>query len=63
MHLLHRDERWPRTGGIILVLAKSVEDVEKIINEDPFIINKLAEYKITEFKTSQVHPSLTDLIK
>lgn len=53
----------PRTGGIILVLAKSVEDVEKIINEDPFIINKLAEYKITEFKTSQVHPSLTDLIK
>ncbi|MEI9917392.1 MAG: YciI family protein [Bacteroidota bacterium] len=53
----------PRTGGIILVLAKSLEEVEKIINEDPFVINKLAEYKITEFRTSQVHPDLKDLIK
>lgn len=53
----------PRTGGIILVLAKSKEEAEKIINEDPFIKNKLAEYSIIEFKTSQVHPVLKDLIK
>jgi uncharacterized protein YciI len=53
----------PRTGGIILVLAKSKEEVEAIINEDPFIINKLAKYSITEFRTSQVHPDLKDLIK
>ncbi len=53
----------PRTGGIILVLAKSIEEVESIINEDPFIKNKLAEYKITEFRTSQVHPDLKNLIK
>jgi uncharacterized protein YciI len=53
----------PRTGGIILVLAKSREEVEKIINEDPFVINKLAEYSITEFRTSQVHPDLKNLIK
>lgn len=52
----------PRTGGIILVLAKSLEEVEKIINEDPFVIKKLAEYKITEFRTSQVHESLKDII-
>jgi uncharacterized protein YciI len=53
----------PRTGGIILVLAKSKEEVEKIINEDPFVINKLAEYSIVEFITSQVHPALKELIK
>ncbi len=53
----------PRTGGIILVLAKSKEEAERIINEDPFIINKLAKYSITEFQTSQVHPDLKDLIK
>ena len=53
----------PRTGGIILVLAKSKDEVESIINEDPFIKNKLAEYKITEFNTSQVHPDLKTLIK
>jgi uncharacterized protein YciI len=52
----------PRTGGIILVLTKSQEEVEKIINEDPFVTNKLAEYSIIEFKTSQLHPDLKDLI-
>lgn len=52
----------PRTGGIILALAKSKEEVVKIINEDPFVINKLAEYSITEFKTSQVHPELKNLL-
>ena len=53
----------PRTGGIILVLAKSKDEVEEIIKEDPFVINKLAEYSITEFRTSQVHPDLKGLIK
>ena len=53
----------PRTGGIILVLAKSQEEVESIVNEDPFIKKKLAEYKITEFRASQVHPDLKNLIK
>ena len=46
----------PRTGGIILALANSKEDVEKIIKEDPFYIHKLAEFTITEFLTSQIHP-------
>ena len=52
----------PRTGGIILVKAKSKDEVEEIINEDPFVINKLAEYRITEFRTSQVHPDLKGII-
>ena len=52
----------PRTGGIILVLAKSKEEVESVMNEDPFIKNKLAEFNITEFRTSQVHPDLKKLV-
>jgi uncharacterized protein YciI len=52
----------PRTGGIILALAKSKDDVEKIIAEDPFYIHKLAEFTITEFLTSQYHPDLKNLI-
>jgi len=52
----------PRTGGIILVLAKSLEEAEVIINEDPFVINKLAQYSITEFRTSQIHPDLKKLV-
>ena len=52
----------PRTGGVILALANSTEEVEKIIQEDPFHIHALAEFTITEFLTSQYHPSLKELL-
>ena len=39
----------PRTGGVILLNAESLSEVEKIILEDPFNINEIAEYEITEF--------------
>ena len=52
----------PRTGGIILALANSKDEVERIISEDPFAIHKLAEFKITEFQTSQFHPELKHLL-
>jgi uncharacterized protein YciI len=53
----------PRTGGIILALATSKEEVEEIIKADPFYIEKLAEFTITEFMTSQVHPSFKQLLR
>lgn len=52
----------PRTGGIILALAKSKEEVEQIMREDPFFIHKLAEFTIIEFLTSQYHPELKKLL-
>src|SRR5687767_3100983 len=51
----------PRTGGIILALAKSKEEVDQIMSEDPFYTLKLAEYTVTEFLTSQHHPDLKKL--
>ncbi len=39
----------PRTGGIILLNAENLSEVEKIISEDPFNIHKIAEYEIIEF--------------
>jgi uncharacterized protein YciI len=53
----------PRTGGIILALGKSKEEIEEIITEDPFFTHKLAEFSITEFLTSQSHPDLKKLLK
>ena len=53
----------PRTGGIILALAKSKEEVEEIMSEDPFYVHKLAEFTITEFLTSQYHPDLKKLLE
>ena len=52
----------PRTGGIILCLAKSKEQVDEIIREDPFYSKKLAEFSVTEFLTSQHHPELKKLL-
>jgi uncharacterized protein YciI len=53
----------PRTGGIILALAKSREEVDQIMSEDPFVIHKLSEFTVTEFLTSQVHPELKEFLK
>jgi uncharacterized protein YciI len=53
----------PRTGGIILALAQSKEEIESIMNEDVFITNKLAEFSVIEFLTSQYHPDLKKLLK
>ncbi len=53
----------PRTGGIIMALADSREEIDRIISEDPFHIHKLAEFTITEFQTSQMHPQLKPLLK
>ncbi len=53
----------PRTGGIILALAKSKDEVERIISEDPFYKHKLAEFSVTEFLTSQYHPELKKLLQ
>lgn len=52
----------PRTGGIILALAKSKEEIETIVRKDPFHIHNLAEFTITEFLTSQYHPELKKLL-
>lgn len=52
----------PRTGGVILVIANSTEEVEKIIAEDPFHQHQLAKYTITEFTATKYHPALKDLL-
>ena len=52
----------PREGGIILALAESEDEVNKIISEDPFYKLNLAEFRVTEFLTSQYHPDLEGLL-
>jgi uncharacterized protein YciI len=43
----------PRDGGIILAVAKSRQEVEAIIDEDPFRQHGLADFRIIEFRASQ----------
>src|SRR5262245_3852099 len=43
----------PRTGGIILAVGESLEQVEALVQEDPFVRHALADYRIIEFRASQ----------
>src|ERR1700753_1600350 len=52
----------PRTGGILIANAASREEVEKIINEDAFYYNKVAEITITEFLHARHNAALDVLL-
>ncbi|MHC1748612.1 MAG: YciI family protein [Cellulosilyticaceae bacterium] len=39
----------PRTGGIILCSAQDINEVNTILNEDPFYKENIATYEIIEF--------------
>lgn len=43
----------PREGGIILAVGKSREEIEAIVEEDPFHKHGLADFRIIEFRASQ----------
>jgi uncharacterized protein YciI len=43
----------PRDGGIILAVGDSREEIEAIVQEDPFHVHGLAEFRIVQFRASQ----------
>jgi uncharacterized protein YciI len=43
----------PRDGGIILAVGKNRREIDAIIQEDPFVAERLAEVRIIEFRASQ----------
>ena len=43
----------PRDGGIILAVGKSRQEIQAIIEEDPFYERGLADFRIIEFRASQ----------
>ena len=53
----------PRTGGIIVARGSSKEAVEALMNNDPFVSERLAEFTIIEFQASQSHPDLKKLLE
>ncbi len=44
----------PRDGGIILAVGKTKAELESIVQEDPFHEHGLAEFRIIEFRASQI---------
>ena len=52
-HFLVSGRKIPRDGGIILAVGKSRQQIEAIVQEDPFCALGLADVRITEFRASQ----------
>ena len=44
----------PRDGGIIIAVGESREAIEAIAREDPFYTHHLAEFRVIEFRASQI---------
>jgi uncharacterized protein YciI len=52
-HFLVSGRKIPREGGIILAVGKDRQQIEAIIQEDPFCARGLADVRIIEFRASQ----------
>ncbi|SDY64078.1 Uncharacterized conserved protein YciI, contains a putative active-site phosphohistidine [Collimonas sp. OK242] len=48
-HFLASGAQVPRTGGVILAKNLSREELDVVLNEDPFHREQLAKYQIIEF--------------
>ncbi len=53
----------PRSGGIILAVADTREELSAILTEDPFHKENLASYEITEFVPSKYVTGFEEIIK
>lgn len=53
----------PRTGGIILAKISDKNELLKIIEQDPFQINDLADYELSEFIPSKTCEELRFLME
>ena len=49
-HFHFSGRKLPREGGIILADFPSMDEVQRAITEDPFLIQKAATYRIIEFQ-------------
>ena len=43
----------PRDGGIIVATGRSRDEIETIVQADPFVARGLADARIIEFRASQ----------
>jgi uncharacterized protein YciI len=43
----------PRDGGIILAVGKTREEIESLMQSDPFCARGLADFRVIEFRASQ----------
>lgn len=60
--LLFSGPRNPRSGGIVAARAKSLDEIKSFFANDPYKINKCAEYEFIEFDPVKRQPMLDEWI-
>lgn len=61
--LLVSGPQLPRTGGILIVRADSLDALEQFIAADPYAINRVATFQAIEFVPGRHQPFLADWIE
>jgi uncharacterized protein YciI len=62
-HFLVSGRKIPRDGVIILAVGRNREQIEQIVEEDPFYTHGLADFRIIEFRASQRAPDIQKRIE
>ncbi len=52
-HFLVSGRKVPRDGGIIVAVGDSRQEIEAIVEQDPFVTAGLADVRVIEFRASQ----------
>jgi uncharacterized protein YciI len=52
-HFLVSGRKIPRDGGVILAVGENRRRIEAIIQEDPFWVHGLSDFRVIEFRASQ----------
>lgn len=52
----------PRTGGVILARCSTRQQLDDVLQQDPFAIAGVAEYTVTECHISKTASQLEDLL-
>lgn len=47
--IIFSGRRKPRVGGIILIKSDNIQEVQELVDNDPFSIHDLVNYEIIEF--------------
>ncbi len=52
----------PRTGGTVIALSNDLSQVQELFQQDPYCLNKVANYTFSEFNPVKYHQSIKDLV-
>lgn len=61
-HLIFSGRKNPPTGGVIVGMFSDIKEAENFVAGDPFKIQNIAEYKITEFNPVKYNAEVKEIL-